>query len=274
MILTHDPIISAAVKGIIEGITEFLPISSTGHLILVRDWFPLSPDPTHAEVLDNLFDVIIQLPAILAIIVLFWRRLLLPNPEKPQALFQFWLRIAAAFVPAGIIGFLLKKVLDTIMIPPVVAGALIVGGIILIWIEKRKETETTKLITTAETVPLKTGVAIGFIQCLAMIPGTSRSGATIVGGRLLGLSRTAAAEFSFFLAIPTMVGAFTLKFYKAYHLIQWRADGLIFLVGSVVSFFTALLVVSLFIKFIQRNSLAAFGWYRIILGLIVIISLR
>lgn len=260
---------NAALKGILEGFTEFLPISSTGHLVLVRDWLPLTTDPARSAQLDNLFDIIVQLPAVMAIVILYWRTLLGSTSgllTRPDAR-RFWLNIIAGFIPAGVIGFLVKNKLELLMQPGIVAVALIVGGVALIAMERLK---TAGPISRTEQLSLKTSLGIGFFQCLSMIPGTSRSGATIVGGRLLGMDRRAAAEYSFFLALPTMLGAFTLKFAKEYSRIDWSTDGAILLIGSVFSFATAWIVVALFLRFIQKNSLSIFGWYRIILGSLIL----
>ncbi|HAR43003.1 MAG TPA: hypothetical protein DCS07_10310 [Bdellovibrionales bacterium] len=261
---------NAAIKGVIEGFTEFLPISSTGHLVLVRDFFPLTGDPARVQELDNLFDVVIQLPAVLAIVILFWRRLwkstagILSSDEARN----FWISVIAAFIPAAIIGFAVKDKLDLLMQPQIVALALVIGGVVILAIERWG---FSGAIARAEDVPLAKALSIGFFQCLSIIPGTSRSGATIIGGRVFGLNRTAAAEFSFFLALPTMIGAFTLKIVKEFHHIVWATDGPILLIGSVTSFVSAWIVVSLFIRFIQKYSLSVFGWYRIALGTLILV---
>ncbi len=264
---------NAAIKGFIEGFTEFLPISSTGHLVLFRQFFPLTNDPARVQELDNVFDIVIQLPAILAIVILYWKRLWgsASTVFEHQESRRFWMNVVAAFLPAAFFGFAFKDHLDLLMRPDVVAAALVIGGIILLLIERIVKAE---FVERAEQVTFKQSLSIGFFQCLSMIPGTSRSGATIVGGRVLGLNRTAAAEFSFFLALPTMLGAFTLKALKEYPRIQWASDGPVLLVGSVASFLTAWVVVALFIRFLKQNSLSIFGWYRIILGALILFFLR
>lgn len=262
--------LNAAIKGVVEGVTEFLPVSSTGHLVLIRDLFPLTADASRAAQLDNLFDIVIQLPAILAVVLLYWKRLYgsaVGVFERHDAR-NFWISVIVAFLPAAAVGFALKDYLDLLMRTDVVAIALIVGGILLIAIERSKGFDR---ISRAEEVTPLQAAKIGIFQCLAMIPGTSRSGATIIGGRLNGLNRTAAAEFSFFLALPTMVGAFTLKISKALPHIDWHTDGAILAIGSLSAFLSAWAVVGLFIKFLQRYSLGVFGWYRIILGALVLI---
>jgi undecaprenyl-diphosphatase len=262
-------LLNAALKGILEGFTEFLPISSTGHLVLVRDLLPIAP-AEHAKRLNELFDIIVQFPAVLAIVVLYWSRLwqsVSGIASRPEAR-RFWFGIALAFIPLAALGIVFKKTIeDKLMHPVPVAIALIVGGLILILIERRRAADR---IEKAEDVTPETALIIGFFQALALIPGTSRSGATIVGGRLFGLTRFAAAEFSFFLAIPVMAAAFGYKFIQEYKTIQ-HGDGPILIVGCVTSFITAYIVVAVFIKFLQKHSLAAFGWYRIILGALVLI---
>ncbi|OFZ54601.1 MAG: hypothetical protein A2428_08700 [Bdellovibrionales bacterium RIFOXYC1_FULL_54_43] len=264
---------NAAIKGFIEGFTEFLPISSTGHLVLFRQFFPLTSDPARVQELDNVFDIIIQLPAILAIVILYWKRLWgsASTVFEHQESRRFWMNVIAAFLPAAVFGFAFKDHLDLLMRPDIVAAALVIGGIVLLLIERIVKAE---FVERAEQVTFRQSLSIGFFQCLSMIPGTSRSGATIVGGRVLGLNRTAAAEFSFFLALPTMLGAFTLKALKEYPRIQWASDGPVLLVGSVASFLTAWVVVALFIRFLKQNSLSIFGWYRIILGALILFFLR
>lgn len=287
-------LICAILKGQLEGVTEFLPISSTGHLILIRDLLPLSGDPADAKRLDDLFDIVVQFPAVLAVAILYRQRLwaaargLGTSPDARR----FWIGLGIAFVPAAIFGKLFHDRIEELLFAPVpVALALIVGGAILILVDREPKKPAgagaaeaeggsapaaapapdANRWTRAEAVPWHVALQIGLFQCLALIPGTSRSGATIVGGRLLGLSREAAAEYSFFLALPTMGAAFVYKLYKSYKLIHWGTDGPILLAGSLVSFVTAWIVVALFIRFVQKHSLAVFGWYRIALGSLVLL---
>jgi len=257
--------LNAAIKGIVEGVTEFLPISSTGHLILVREWLPLTTDATHAKQLDDIFDIIIQLPAILAVLVLYRARLWgsLHTIRTDSKSRNFWLGLAIAFLPAGVVGLLIHERIDELLMFPLpVATALLVGGIILI-VADRFSAEGK--YATAEDVPLATAFFIGVFQCFGMAPGTSRSGATIVGGRLMHLTRSASAEYSFFLAIPTMFAAFFFKLYK-----HWREirsdDVMVLLIGCVISFLVALLVVNWLIVYLRRHNLQLFGYYRIVLG--------
>jgi len=262
---------NALIKGVLEGFTEFLPISSTGHLILVRDFLPLTADAARVKSLNQLFDVLIQLPAILAIVVLYWHRLwhsvrALPSQMEPR---RFWAGLFLAFLPAAVVGLMFhERIEEALEHSRPVALALIVGGLVLILIERMRTRDT---VGRAEDVSIPVAFVIGVFQCLALIPGTSRSGATIVGGRLSGLNRAAAAEFSFFLALPTMTGACVYKMFQAYREIHWSSDGPVILIGCVASFVTAVVVVYWFIRFLQRHSLAVFGWYRVVIGLAVLV---
>lgn len=263
--------LNAALKGLVEGVTEFLPVSSTGHLILVNDLLPLTSDPTRVKQLDNLFNLVVQFPAILAVMLLYRSRLLESArgiPRRPESR-RFWFALFIAFLPLAVTGVIFKNVIEEKLLNSVVvAWALIAGGIVLLFVESFFKSDR---VTRAEDVTLGNAFVIGLAQCLALIPGTSRSAATIVGGRMLGLSRAAASEFSFFLAIPVLGGAFAYKLAKEFHSIQWATDGPLLLIGSLTAFFSALLVVSLFIRFLEKHSLAVFGWYRIVLGILVLI---
>lgn len=266
------PVFNAAVKGCLEGFTEFLPISSTGHLILVRHMFPLtaSRDPAELARIDNLFDIVIQFPAVLAIVVLYRERLWKMARgvgEHPEAR-RFWGGLLLAFLPAAALGFLCHDLVEGVLMKPLpVAVALILGGAVLIGVDRLAGAGR---IGRAEETPLGRAFGVGVCQCLALVPGVSRSGATIVGGRFLGLAREAAAEYSFFLALPTMGGAFAFKLAKELGNIHWASDGPVLLVGSLASFATAWAVVALFIRFLQKHSLAFFGWYRLALGALVL----
>ncbi len=256
---------NALLKGILEGITEFLPISSTGHLIIARPWFPLTADAARAEKLDEIFDIVIQFPAILAVVILFRQRLwnsaktVFSNPRSQN----FWIGLAIAFMPAAIIGKLFHhKIEEHLMKAVPVAIALIVGGIILILVDRGGDNGK---YSAAEDVPKANAFFIGVFQCFGMFPGTSRSGATIVGGRLLHLTRFAAAEYSFFLAIPTMFAAFVYKLFVERD--NLRAEETpILIIGGVTSFVVAWIVVRWLIHYVQKHTLVAFGYYRIILG--------
>ncbi len=253
-------LLDALVLGVVEGVTEFIPVSSTGHLILARD---LIGYPTERfEVLV----FVIQLAAILAVCLLYARRLtavVLGLPSRPEAR-RFVLAILVAFIPSVVLGLLLDEFMKAYLFSPwVVATALLVGGGVILLIERAAH--RPRFHDTAE-VPLGRALAVGLCQTVSMIPGVSRAGATIMGGVVLGLDRRAAAEFSFFLAIPTMMGASFLDLVKGYQRID-AALALEIGVASLAAFATALLVVRAFVTYLQRHTFAPFGWYRIIAGL-------
>ncbi len=257
--------LKAVILAIVEGITEFLPISSTGHMILVDEYLRLSSDAAFAEA----FKVIIQLPAILAVVVYFWKDLwpFHRDAGETRARFQLWTTIIVAFLPAAVLGFLFHDFIEARLFNSiVVAGALLVGGVLLIVLDRG---DRPGVIPTARDITARTALWIGLLQCLAMIPGTSRSAATIIGAMALGASRVAAAEFSFFLAIPTMLGATALTVLKhgvAFTAEQWT----ILALASLVAFAVAYAVVAGLMNYIRRHSFAPFGWYRIALALVVL----
>lgn len=276
-------IIYAVLAGIVQGITEWLPISSTGHLIILDSLFnidSLSPD------FVNMFDVVIQFGSILAIVVLYFHRLNPFAPSKSKAekksTWSLWAKILVAAVPAGVIGVALNDFLDeTVFADPqrnfIIAGALIFYGILFIIIERTHRKKLYR-IESPEDIDYKTALGVGAFQVLALIPGTSRSGSTIIGSTLLGVSRTAAAEFSFFLAIPVMLGASLLKIAK----FVVGAEGgiasaftagefIVLGVGTLVSFLVSLVAVRFLVNFVRRHSFESFGWYRIVLGIAVIV---
>jgi len=258
----------AIILGIVEGVTEFLPVSSTGHLILATELLGFDANKWAA------FNVIIQLGAILAIVVLYWRTFwavlegLFAN--QPMS-WRFVRNILLGFVPSAILGFLLINNIEALLgNGMVVAVALILGGFAILAIERW--VKPGEIVGIAE-MPLGRVVGIGFIQCLAMIPGVSRSGATILGGLSLGVERRTAAEFSFFLAIPTMLGATVLELAKHHDALLAGASGVGFgtvAVGFVVSFVVALVVVRAFVHYITRHGFAPFAWYRIIVGAVAL----
>lgn len=256
--------LKAILLAIVEGATEFLPISSTGHLILLEDYLRLSGGDGFAET----FMVVIQLPAILAVVVYFWSALWPFGKDKDtRAIIVLWIKIVVAFLPAAVLGVLLDDFIEAKLFNPLtVAIALLIGGIVLIVLERG---ERPARIPTVHAISYATGIGIGFFQCLAMIPGTSRSAATIIGAMALGASRSAAAEFSFFLAIPTMLGATAYKLFKNGMNFTPHQWGLI-LVASVVSFAVAYSVVALFMNFIRKHRFTVFGYYRIALALLVL----
>jgi len=261
----HD-ILRAVILGIVEGLTEFLPISSTGHMILVEPWLGIpESDPFWA----GTFNIFIQIGAILAVVIFFWRRLwrLAVHPAAASWPDHILVKLLVAFLPAAVVGFMIHKTIEKhLMTAPVVAGALVVGGIAIILIEALVRHPG---IADAGGVSLRCALAIGIVQCFSMIPGTSRSGATIMGALALGLTPAAAAEFSFFLAIPTMFAAGGYSLLK--HLKDIRPDQYVPLaVGFVVSFIVAWLVIKAFMGFIQTHRFTSFAIYRIVLGLIVL----
>ncbi|MEJ0062222.1 MAG: undecaprenyl-diphosphate phosphatase [Alphaproteobacteria bacterium] len=259
-------LLSAVFLGIIEGLTEFLPVSSTGHLLLT-DYF------MGVKSQSDVFEVVIQLGAILAVVAVYFERLwkaVRDFPTRAEARY-FALTVLAGFLPAAVIGFALHKFIKEVLFasPALIAVTLILGGIAILFIERLPHRE---LVTNSEQIPLKKAIGIGFFQCLAMIPGVSRSGATICGAMLIGVERKAAAEYSFFLAIPTMAAAGAYDLYKNYA--QLNAHDLdMIVVGFVVSFIVALVVVRGFIGFIGRHGFTPFAWYRILAGSVVLMAL-
>lgn len=247
--------LQAIILAIIEGITEFLPVSSTGHMIIASSFFGIEHDE-----FTKLFTIVIQLGAILSVVVLYFKRFF-------QS-FDFYFKLFVAFIPAVVLGLLFSKKIDALLENPVtVAVSLLIGGILLLkvddWFNNSQETEITYL----------KALKIGLFQCIAMIPGVSRSGATIVGGMSQKLTRTSAAEFSFFLAVPTMLGATVKKCYDFYK------DGLVLthdqinylIIGNITAFIVALLAIKTFIGFLSRRGFKLFGYYRIIAGIILLV---
>jgi undecaprenyl-diphosphatase len=279
-------LIKAAIMGIVEGLTEFLPISSTGHLILAGAL--LGFDDAKAKV----FDIAIQTGAIFAVVMVYWPKirdtlLALPTQRNAQ---KFSLNVLIAFLPAVVLGLLFGKVIKAhLFTPMVVATTFIVGGFIILWAERRQRNdrytpisisgniiETTKSdgfirVHSVDDMTPMDALKVGLVQCLAMVPGTSRSGSTIIGGMLLGLSRKTATDFSFFLAIPTLIGAGVYSLYKERALLS-MADLPIFMVGLVFSFLSAWLCVRWLLKFISTHSFVGFAYYRIAFGLVVLVT--
>ncbi|SDS79639.1 Undecaprenyl-diphosphatase [Pseudomonas trivialis] len=255
--------IQALILGIVEGLTEFLPISSTGHQIIVADLLDFGGERAMA------FNIIIQLGAILAVVWAFRRKILdvvtgLPTQRNAQ---RFTVNLLIAFLPAVVLGVVFADLIHHYLFNPItVATALVVGGIIMLWAERREHQVHAE---TVDEITWKDALKVGLAQCLAMIPGTSRSGSTIIGGLLFGLSRKTATEFSFFLAMPTMVGAAVYSGYKYRDLFQ-PADLPVFAIGFVTSFIFAMIAVKGLLKFIASHSYAAFAWYRIGFGLLIL----
>ncbi|CRN08540.1 undecaprenyl-diphosphatase [Pseudomonas sp. URMO17WK12:I10] len=255
----------AIILGVVEGLTEFLPISSTGHQIIVADLIGFTGERAMA------FNIIIQLAAILAVMWEFRGKIIdvvrgLPNQRRAQ---RFTGNLLLAFLPALVLGVLFADLIHEYLFNAVtVAAALVLGGVIMLWAERRQHAVE---VTHVDEMRWSHALKIGFVQCLAMIPGTSRSGSTIIGGLLFGLSRTAATEFSFFLAMPTMVGAAVYSGYKYRHLFQ-PDDLPVFALGFVTSFIFAMIAVRGLLKFIANHSYAAFAWYRIVFGMLILAS--
>lgn len=276
--------IKVLILSIVEGVTEFLPVSSTGHLILVNQFVKLEP-----EGFSNAFNVIIQLGAILSVVVLYFERLnpwikskirlprnyddlndrskayfILTHPDKDTI--KLWFKVIVGVLPAMVLGLLFDDLIDEYLFNPMtVAAMLFIWGLIIIFVEKRNKNIKYEKISD---VPYITIIMIGFFQCLAMIPGTSRSAATIMGAMILGLSRPAAAEFSFFLAIPTMLGATLLKLVKnfgGFSGYEWT----LILIGMVLSFIVAFIVIKKFLSYVKKHDFIPFGIYRIILAVVV-----
>lgn len=260
-------LIKAALMGIVEGLTEFLPISSTGHLILAGSLLGFGGDKA------KVFEIAIQTGAIFAVIIVYWQKIrstlvALPTEEKAQ---RFSLNVLVAFFPAVILGLLFGKAIkEHLFTPVVVASTFILGGFVILWAEKRQQVNpAVARIHDVDDMGVWDALKVGLVQCLAMIPGTSRSGATIIGGMLLGLSRKAATDFSFFLAMPTLIGAGVYSLYKERALMS-MADLPFFMVGLVFSFLSAWLCVRWLLRYISGNSFVPFAWYRIVFGLVVL----
>ena len=265
-------ILKAIAQGIVEGITEWLPVSSTGHILLLDAFWKMNA----SEAFFDVFKVVIQLGAIFAVVVLYWGKLNPFSPKKSaeekKSTWVLWSKVLVASIPAAIAGLALDDLIDGVLsTPAVIAAALIVYGIAFIVMESRKN-HTIK-VEKVEDISYKHAFGIGAFQMLALIPGTSRSGSTILGASLLGTSRTAAAEFSFFMAIPVMLGASGLKLVKALLLDDVSFSGeewILLAVATVVSFVVSLLVIRGLMAFIKKHSFKPFGWYRIVLGAVVL----
>ena len=268
-------LLKAVLFGIVEGVTEWLPISSTGHLILLNEFITLNV----SDAFRSMFDVVIQLGAILAVIVLFFHKLNPFSPTKSEGekkqTWQLWFKVVAAIIPSGIVGVLFDDWMEAhFHNATVVAIALIVYGVAFLLVERRNARRVGgKTVEDVYAIDYKTALLIGCFQCLSLIPGTSRSGSTILGAILIGVGRSAGAEFSFFMAIPTMLGASAIKGLK-FLLSGVTATGTeigVLIVGCVVSFLVSLLVIRGLMEYVRRHSFSAFGVYRIILGVVVLV---
>ena len=260
--------IKAMLMGIVEGLTEFLPISSTGHLILAGSLLGFHDDKS------KVFDIAIQTGAIVAVMIVYWQKLRstmlgLGNDAKAR---RFALNVGIAFVPAVVLGLLFGKAIKAhLFTPVVVASTFILGGFIILWAEGRSSNVHKVRVESVDDMSPWDALKVGLVQCLAMIPGTSRSGATIIGGMLLGLSRRCATDFSFFLAIPTLIGAGVYSLYKERALLS-AADIPLFSVGLVFSFLSAWVCVRWLLRYISSHDFKPFAWYRIAFGIVVLVT--
>lgn len=265
----------AALMGVVEGLTEFLPISSTGHLILAGSLLGFEDEKA------KVFDIAIQTGAIFAVILVYWQKIRetlvdLPSSQKAQT---FALNVLIAFLPAVLLGLLFGKAIKAhLFTPVVVATTFILGGLIILWVEKqhakvmgRGDVLPTGTPTSVDEISPGLALKLGLIQCLAMVPGTSRSGATIIGGMVLGLPRKVATDFSFYLAIPTLIGAGVYSLYKERALLS-MADAPMFAVGLVTSFISAWLCIRWLLRYVATHSFVGFAWYRIAFGLLVLLT--
>jgi undecaprenyl-diphosphatase len=265
-------LIKAAIMGVVEGLTEFLPVSSTGHLILAEALLKPGVD----ENVMHAFEVAIQPGAILAIFIVYWQLIsktlgtLTTNANSRRLITN----ILVGFLPAAVIGFAIhKQITQYLFNGPVVAGAFIVGALIILWVE-RSGTRRVSRVNHIDEMTTLDALMVGFCQCFGMIPGTSRSGSTIIGGLLVGLSRPVATEFSFFLAIPTLIGASVLEVFKVRHELadNWHAYLPMFAVGFCVSFLAAWVCVRWLLRYVATHTFVAFAWYRIVFGIVVLVT--
>ena len=264
--------LKAVLFGVVEGITEWLPISSTGHMILLDEFIQLQM----SDAFKTMFNVVIQLGAILAVVVLYFPKLW-PFRRGGKKLTSWlrmdtvnlWIKVVVAILPSAIVGIPFDDWMDAhLHTAPVVAAMLVIYGVAFILIERRQDPHKRARIQSVELIDMRMALAIGLFQVLSLVPGTSRSGATILGGILMGCSRAAASEFSFFLAIPTMAGASLIKVLK-FGLSFTGAELLILLVGCVTAFVVSVVAIRTFIGYVKKHSFTAFGWYRIALGALV-----
>lgn len=267
-------ILKSIVFGVVQGITEWLPISSTGHLILMEQFMPIQlfTDATSNVEFWNMYKVVIQFGSILAVLLLYWKRLnpfsKKLKPERSKQIWRTWVMILIATVPAAIIGFLLDDWIDAKMSTPfVIACTLIIYGVLFIWMEHRQRNYAVEGV---QQIGPKSAFEMGMFQVLALIPGTSRSGATIFGGTMLGFNRSTAAEFSFYMSIPVMFGASLLKIVKAK--MSFTFAGIIVLVvGMITAFVVSVFAIRYLMNYIRKHDFKVFGYYRIVLGIIVLI---
>lgn len=263
-------LIKAAILGVVEGITEWLPISSTGHMILVEEFIKLNA----SEAFMGMFRVVIQLGAIMAVVLLYFNKLnpfsSKKTPKQKKDTIELWLKVIVGVVPAGVVGLLFDDWINEHFFNYMtVVITLIVYGVLFILIENKNKGKAPK-ITSFKDLSYKTALGIGFFQVLSLVPGTSRSGATILGAIILGASRSIAAEFSFFLSIPVMFGASGLKLLK-FGFEFTSMEAAVLLTGMIVAFLVSVIAIRFLLKYIKNNDFKAFGWYRILLGILVLI---
>lgn len=266
-----DPIllIKAALMGVVEGLTEFLPVSSTGHLILAGTLLGLNGEKF------KVFEVVIQVGAIFAIISVYAQRLLgtlrgLPSGDRVA--WRFTTNVLIGFLPAAVLGFLFIGVIKSVLFHPlVVAASFIAGGLVILWAEARQARGAPVHVHTVDEVSWSDALKVGLIQCLALVPGVSRSGATIIGGMVVGLNRRTATEYSFFLALPVLVGAAAYDLYKHRELLS-AADLPVFAVGLIVSWLSAWVCVRWLLRFVSTHTFTPFAWYRIAFGLLILVT--
>ncbi|MBS7778136.1 MAG: undecaprenyl-diphosphate phosphatase [Comamonas sp.] len=259
-------LVKAAIMGVVEGLTEFLPISSTGHLILAGALLGFEGEKA------KVFDIAIQTGAIFAVILVYWQKIRSTVVELPTSAHarRFALNVFIGFLPAVVLALAFGKLIQAhLFTPMVVATTFILGGFVILWAERRPNA-VVRVHSVDDMTPMD-ALKVGLAQCLAMVPGTSRSGATIIGGMLLGLSRKAATDFSFFLAMPTLIGAGVYSLYKQRHLLT-TADIPMFAVGLLFSFISAWFCVRWLLRYISSNSFVPFAWYRIVFGIIVLVT--
>jgi undecaprenyl-diphosphatase len=265
-------LIKAALMGIVEGLTEFLPISSTGHLILAGTLMGFGQDAGADKA--KVFDIAIQTGAIFAVVLVYWQRLVDTARgigSEPRAQ-RFALNVVVGFLPAVVMGLLLGKAIkENLFTPQVVATTFIIGGFIILWAERRAAARGAPRVSTVDDMRVRDALLVGLLQCLALVPGTSRSGASIIGGMVMGLSRKAATDFSFFLGIPTLMGAGAYSLYKERHLLS-MADLPLFLTGLIFAFLSAWVCVRWLLRYVSSHDFVPFAWYRIVFGVIVLLT--
>ena len=269
-----DPVLflKAAIMGVVEGLTEFLPISSTGHLILAGSLLGFGDDMGADKA--KVFDIAIQTGAIFAVVLVYWQRLLSTVKglgSEPQAQ-RFAINVIVGFLPAVVLGLAFGKLIkEHLFTPTVVATTFILGGLIILWAERRAKGAGPSRVVTVDDMTALDALKVGLVQCLALVPGTSRSGASIIGGMMMGLSRHAATEFSFFLGIPTLIGAGAYSLYKEREILS-MADAPLFITGLVLAFISAWICVRWLLRYVSTHDFVPFAWYRIAFGLLILIT--